>query len=226
MPISTALVERLTREGVWDPEVEKATEAFWYHTIDQLRDERMRSVMTAIVEKDIPRQFFIAPASSSGKNHVPWQNGRTGLVRHVTEMAIGIWRIGQSFPELTDATQTLSVEAGDTLLAGVVLHDAWKGGIPWQEYTHTDHHAFAAHAWKQATRNAWLPPAIVENVFTAIWWHGGRWTPGWDGKLETLGTRTNIYAQILHTCDMVYSDTNFRALFQSREISMNPVRKR
>lgn len=226
MPVSPLVVERLTREGVWDPVLERAAQAFWYHAVDQLQDERIRAVVTGLLEREIAWQFFLAPASSSGRNHTAWQNGSAGLVRHVTEMAIGIWRIAQAFPECADARGMPSPAAMDMLLTGVILHDAWKGGVPWEDQTHPDHHAFAARAWKTAAQQAWLPPATIENVYTAIWWHGGRWTPGWDGNPETLGTRTNVYANVLHLCDMVYSDTNLPHLFAPAEIPLAPVRKR
>jgi hypothetical protein len=114
----------------------------------------------------------------------------------------------------------------DILLASIVLHDAFKGGVPWENRTVPHHHMLAAKAWKEVAGNAWLEPIIVENVFTAISWHAGRWTPEWDGRMETLETRRNVYAAVLHHCDMVYSDTNLNLLYQPVDIPRTPLRKR
>lgn len=220
------IAERLQHEGAWSEVVAKTLAAFWFHSVDAVQDARVRAVLAELLTARVPWQFFIAPASSTGKNHPSWQNPTSGLLRHVTEMAVGIWRIAQAYPELTDANALPSPHAMDILLASVVLHDAFKGGVPWENRTVPNHHALAAEAWREAAGNAWLEPMIVENVSTAIRWHAGRWTPEWDGRMETLGTRKNVYAAVLHHCDMVYSDTNLNLLYQPVDIPLTSLRKR
>ncbi len=218
--------ERIRAAHAWAPDVAEGLRIFWTHTIDVLTDERIRIVVAELFAASVPWQFFTAPASSSGKNHPAWQNPVGGLARHVTEMAIGMWRIAQIFPELTDASAEPTPQAMDILLTSVALHDAYKGGVPWEHRTSPEHHALATRAWKEAAGGAWLEPAVIENVATAIWWHAGRWTPGWDGIVDTLPTRTNVYATALHICDMVYSDTNLNLLFQPIPIPRDGVRRR
>lgn len=223
------LVQRLHQDGrvrAGDMRVHASLTAFLFHAVEPMFDDRIRGIVTTLLLERVPWQFFLAPASTTGANHPAWQNPRCGLLRHVTEMSVGIWRIAQAYPELTDKTMMPLPVPMSILLAAVILHDSFKGGIPWENRTIRDHHVLAANAWKEAADRAGLESELRDDVHAAIWWHGGRWTPGWDGTPETLGTRTNIYAAVLHHCDMVYSDTNLNLLYTPIEILLKRVRRR
>lgn len=207
---------RLKEQGVLSELVEQRLQELWHYTIERICDKKVKATIVYLLEKVVPWQFFVAPASSSGKYHPSWQLTPGGLVRHTTELCIGIHRHVQQFPELTDEKCVPLPVVFDTLLAAGVLHDAFKNGLPWGEQTdYENHHRIAADQWRKAASKFSVPADIIENAAAAIYWHAGRWTPGWTLKLHQ---ERNIYARVLHDMDMAFSNLGLDLMFKAKDL--------
>ena len=197
--------------------VEQRLEELWTFTVERISDERIKAAVVYLLEEVVSWQFFSVPSSSSKQFHPSWQVTDGGLVRHTTELCIGLHRHLQQFPELTDENCVPLPEVFDTLLAAGILHDAFKNGLPWGEKTdYENHHRIAAEKWSEAAEKFGVPEDIRVNAAEAIFWHAGRWTPGWT--LEIYQQRC-IYARVLHDMDMAFSNVDLDAMYEAKPIS-------
>lgn len=216
------IVEKLRSNGITDDLVFQRLGELWGVAVGAITDERVKAAVIYLLEEEVAWQFFAAPASSSGKFHPSWQCTPGGLARHTTEMCVGLRRHIQQFPELTDGNCAPLSKSLDTLLAAVALHDAYKNGLPWGEKTdYLDHHRLASEKWKGAAERLKVPKDILENAAEAIFWHAGRWTPGWTLEIDK---KLGVYARVVHTMDMVFSDMNLDRLFEAKSLQL-PLRR-
>ena len=207
---------KLREKGVLSNLVEQRLKELWTWAVERISDERVKAAVVYLLEEVVPWQFFVAPASSSKKYHPSWQVTPGGLVRHTTELCVGLHRHVQQFPELTDENYVPLPKVLDTLLAASIPHDAFKNGLPWGEETdYENHHRIAAEQWLGAAAKFDVPEDIRAHAAEAIFWHAGRWTLGWN---PTFHKRRSIYAQILHTMDMVFSDVKLDVMYEAKPI--------
>ena len=209
--------DRLRNKGALSDLVEERLEELWMHAVERIADDRIKAAVVYLLEEVVPWQFFVAPASSSSQFHPNWQVTAGGLVRHTTELCIGLHRHLQQFPELTDEKCVPLPKVFDTLLAAGILHDAFKNGLPWGEKTdYENHHRIAAEKWSEAAEKFGVPEDIRKNATEAIFWHAGRWTPGWTIGLHN---QRSIYARVLHNMDMAFSNVDLTLMFEAKHIS-------
>lgn len=218
------ILAKLKQQGALSNEVKQRLSEFWFHCVEKISDKRIKAAVVYLLEEVVPWQFFVAPASSSAKFHPSWQVRPGGLVRHTTEMCIGVGRQLQQYEELTDEQCNPLPMTQDILLAASGLHDTFKNGSPWGDKTdYQNHHRLAAEKWNKAAEKFGVPTNIKEAVYEAIFWHAGRWTTEWrPGKLEEL----SIYARILHTVDMFSSDYNLDLMYEAKPIPKKRSAKR
>ncbi len=214
--ISSLIKRKLEIGNYWCAEMEKALSAFWFHSVEQIVSVSVRDVVVHILEEKASERFFVDPSSSTKKNHPSWQNKISGLLRHVTEMCIGVWRIAQAFPQLNKSNPQAPI--ADILLPSIILHDAFKNGLPWGDKTDPRHHEIAAYIWLDCAHSAQIDCFISNQVHQCIWWHAGRFTPNFG---ETL--LKNDYIAVMHLCDMVYSDNNLNLLYSPKDIILQPA---
>lgn len=196
--------------------VERRLEELWTWAVERISDDRVRAAVIYLLEEVVPWQFFVAPASSSGRYHPSWQVEPGGLVRHTTELCIGLHRHLQQFPKLTDENYVPLPKVFDTLLAAGSLHDAFKNGLPWREETdYENHHRIATEKWLEAAAKFRVPEDIRTNAADAIFWHAGRWTPGWTLELHE---QRSIFARILHDMDMAFSNVDLNLMYKAKPI--------
>lgn len=208
---------RLRNESALSDLVEERLEELWAYAVERIADNRVKAAVVYLLEEVVPWQFFVAPASSSSQFHPSWQVTAGGLVRHTTELCIGLHRHLQQFPELTDEKCVPLPGVFDTLLAAGILHDGFKNGLPWGEKTdYENHHRIAAEMWSKATEKFGVPGDIRKNAAEAIFWHAGRWTPGWT--IESHNQR-GIYARVMHDMDMAFSNVDLDLMFKAKHIT-------
>lgn len=207
---------KLKDNNALNGDVEQRLRELWVYAVERICDTRIRAVVVHLLEETVPWQFFIAPAASSSQFHPSWQVAPAGLVRHTIELCLGLHRHAQQFPELTDENYVPLRKVFDTLLVAGILHDAFKNGLPWGEKTdHENHHRIAAEMWSEAAETFEVPEDIRKNAAEAIFWHAGRWTPGWTPELHK---QRGIYARILHDMDMVFSNVDLDLIFTAKPI--------
>lgn len=191
-------------------------EELWTWAVERITDERVKAAVVYLLKEVVPWQFFVAPASSSKQYHPSWQVTPGGLVRHTTELCIGLHRHLQQFPELTDEKYVPLPKVFDTLLAAGILHDTFKNGLPWGEKTdYENHHRLAAEQWSEAAERFGVPEETRKNAAEAIFWHAGRWTPNWTPELYQ---QRSIYARIIHDMDMAFSNVDLDGMYEAKPI--------
>lgn len=208
--------EKLREQNALNDLVEQRLKELWTWAVERISDEKVKAAVVCLLEEVVPWQFFVAPASSSKQYHPSWQVTDGGLVRHTTESCIGLYRHLQQFPELTDEKCVPLPRVFDTLLAADILHDAFKNGLPWKgETDYQNHHRIAAEQWSCAAEKFGVPEDIRQNAAEAIFWHAGRWTPGWTPELHK---QRSIYARILHDMDMAFSNVDLDGMYEAKPI--------
>lgn len=143
--------------------------------------ERMLSFTKTAYRVCVPLQFYILPASSSGKYHPPYSLGIGGLVRHTKAAMI----IAQELFPLYHFTQ----KEEDLILAALALHDVAKPSKT---------HPIEVEALLDPIMDDYF--SEVEKVIPLIESHMGQWDL--YGKLPQ--PRSTIQ-QFVHLCDYLAS---------------------
>ncbi|MEM4271501.1 MAG: HD domain-containing protein [Candidatus Pacearchaeota archaeon] len=114
--------------------LERARKALYFQ-IEKIKDEEIKQFVCSGLS-NAPHEFWICPASSSGKYH-PCENlGLSGLIRHTIKCVA----VSEEFCDFMNFSEI----DRDIVIAASILHDIKKGGEPWGEHTHPEHPRIAA----------------------------------------------------------------------------------
>jgi hypothetical protein len=116
--------------------------------LNLIKSEKIRKFVEKALEM-APKEFWIAPCSSSGKYHPPEDQVKGGTIIH-SRKAI---QVALSLFNFFDITDQLTK---DQIIAACILHDIQKNGIPWSDKTNYEHGPIAAK---------WLVSEVMENKF-------------------------------------------------------------
>lgn len=142
-----------------------------------------------------PMDFFLQPASMSGKWHQGYELGVGGLVRH-TIAAMDVART--LFP-----TYSFSEEEEDAIISALALHDLAKPSKT---------HPIEVEAILEPMKDQWY--LEVETVVSLIETHHGQWD--YYGKMPRPKTPSQ---QFVHLCDYIASRKNIAVdIFYKEEI--------
>ncbi len=169
-----------------------------------IKDDEVRDITTNLIEK-LPDYYFEIPASSTGKYHPNYAQGKGGLVRH-TKAAVGI------------ANQLLQLEMyqdlkrdKDAIIAALILHDGLKNGEEHSEYTKSEHPILMANFIKKNTENQKIANKISDLVLT----HMGQWNTAYKSTEEIMPKPKTESQKFVHLCDYLASrkslEYNFNA---------------
>lgn len=123
--------------------------------------------------------FWLAPCSSSGKYHPPFdQITPGGIVNHVLVATYFVEQGIRRYPEFTDENYQPNPRWLDLARAATMLHDIAKCGIPWGEHTVANHGHLGAEFLKKLRSFQQLDPADQRIITTGVRWHMGRWEEG------------------------------------------------
>lgn len=149
--------------------------------------------------KNVDKEFYTAPSSKSGMFHPADEINTGGLALHTARVVQMGEHLGEFF----------GLDAGekDVLRAGLVLHDAVKGGDPWKGYSN-EHGELAGkfimglNGPEEAKKGA----AQIANNHMALWRQKDDGTPNPavpDNKMDMiasladyLAARDNIYVDV------------------------------
>jgi hypothetical protein len=178
----------------------------------------MRTALTYFMAEVAPWTFYVNPASSTGRNHPAWQGKRGGIVRNTVECCVGVDRQLQIYPDLTDGNFQPKPEARDIVLTATILSDTFKYGEEIIEVSASskidrNHGRIAAERWRAEARRYSLHQKTADEIYEAIYWHTGRFTPEWPP-----GNGMSLYAAITHQIDMVFSDNCLGLLFEAKGV--------
>lgn len=186
--------------------------------VDQIQDQRIREATRAVL-RAAPLQFWVGPASSTGKHHLPEQNYMGGLLYHCLELAKPSDHFIRMFPQMTERRgRKVHSEWMDGLLAVVLTHDSWKGWVygGWGRHTQAHHPFLSALAWGEigpqygvdeihmplGSRGCSDISALIV-IVEALYLHSGRWTPEVRNTLDDSLDEMTPLGLLVHTLDMI-----------------------
>lgn len=164
---------------------------------------------------DVPKYFFVVPASSTGKYHPDYALGEGGLVRHTKAAAL----IGNILRTINPCRlEPLDL---DCAIAAIILHDTRKCGMTDElnlPHSRFDHPKLAAYAVRNNfetidkccpydsigfTREECLD--IHERIASMIESHMGQWNTSKYSPGITLNVPASPSQFFVHMCDYLAS---------------------
>lgn len=150
--------------------------------IDTIGDIGLRKLVLKFFEEEVLEDFNEWPASSTGKYHPYYSNGKHGLVRHtLAAMEFATQNMMGGVP-----ANRLSNARKDEIRAAILLHDAYKFGEPvdyrrkqasGKIYTERNHGIIAASRFYEFAKGSGLPASKykkrIENICCGIAKHMG-----------------------------------------------------
>ncbi len=147
--------------------------------------------------KTVPKEFYSAPSSSSGRYHPADEINKGGLVLHTCRVVAMAKHVGDYYG--------VSQQESDILRAGLILHDSCKGGEPWNGYAKDHGDVAAAHIAKTEGSNTPEAKLIIQVAAN----HMAQWSQNADGsrcprppanKLDQIAS----YADYIAAQDNIY----------------------
>lgn len=177
--------------------------SLWEQGIERISDTDLKEAVKFYYGCIIPEEFFVAPASTSGK-HPHWHNRPGGIIRHLTECCLKADRAlkGAGYVDKNDRVDPL---ARDIVLAATMITDTFKNGSPWEKSTVKNHGEIAAFWWRHTAKNR-VDDGISEQIANAVHYHYGRYTPVPKGDKQIVLADLPRLTQIVHRLDMDSSD--------------------
>ena len=149
---------------------------FFFIVLDLIVNEDLRMMVKSYLEESVPEYFWEIGASSSGKFHPAFSQGKGGLVRHtkaVVMFAEELLRMS-SYAFMRD-------EYKDYVIAACLVHDTAKYGVKEYDKAEYKNHAPAA----AVAFDTWcisLDYDCSEFLLNAIASHMGQWSTDRDDR--------------------------------------------
>ena len=167
-----------------------------------------------------PQYFYHVAASSTGKYHPAYSLGEGGLIRHTKAVVM----FAQQLLGLEHNKAKFTADERDVIIAACILHDSFKHGTAYSQYTVADHSVVAAdYIINTATENSDFIMKIAEGVRS----HMGEWNTDRSGKVIMPKPTTEIQ-KFVHECDYLASRKNiivqFANPYNPAEYEENPCK--
>ena len=134
-----------------------------YEEVNKIRSLDILKFTTEALSQ-APKEFWVAPSSSSGKHHPPEDQGRGGLVTHTIKSIIVAKELLRFY------SMNISYYE-DLVISAMSLHDILKNGKPWGKKTDY-RHGYLAYEWLKE----WFKGCNgKEEILNAIRYHMSRW---------------------------------------------------
>tara|TARA_Y100000310_G_C20652310_1_gene800111 strand:+ start:1267 stop:1974 length:708 start_codon:yes stop_codon:yes gene_type:complete len=128
----------------------------FYSLVDQISNPDLQHFCTNALQ-EAAQQFWIAPSSSTGRNHPPEDSGTSGLIRHLI-------KAGEVTKQVARREDFTPYEK-DMALAATLLHDIRKNGHEWGESTDYRHGLLGAEYLQEfKLRDGTAKQIIVDTV--------------------------------------------------------------
>ncbi len=213
------IAETLRAKSVFDGTVERELAALWEYGVLRVSDSRLKPALIYFLQAEAPWTFFVYGASATGKNHPYWQRERAGM-RNTTECCLVIDRQLRAYPEFTDEKFNVLSGHRDIVLIATILSDTFKAGSGEDDEGQLSSQgsdpkqgAVAAQRWNNVARHFQIESHVRDSIYEAIYWHLGRFTPGWNRDI-----RLSAYTEVTHRIDMFMSDKNLEILFDPKKL--------
>lgn len=160
----------------------------------------------------LPDYFFEVGASSTGKYHPAFSQGKGGLVRH-TKVAV---RIAHELFE-NECVNNFTDREKDLMIFSLVVHDGLKHGLVHNEYTQGNHPLLISNFIKENKDKLNLKDEDIEFICNCVEKHMGQWTKDYQGN-EILERPTSKYERFVHMCDYLSSKKFLDVKFENDKI--------
>jgi hypothetical protein len=203
---------RLEVVNAWNPELAALLQRLWQYGVNGIHELGLRALVDEFLQERVPVQFYLEPASHSGKHHPTWQNREHGTLLSIVESCVLVPPMAVAVPALVDRNRQPISLAVDVALAATLISDTFKvddDGKP----TKAQHGRCAAEAWTEfalARRRTY--PEIVKRAAEASFWHYGIFSPEW---IE--GTVFSPETQLVHIVDLATSLKALEIIYDSRK---------
>jgi hypothetical protein len=218
-----SLQTSLGARGLWISVVEDRLVEFNRLCLSQVRDDTLRNVVTACLAERVPPDFYLAPGSSSGKNHPCWQKEPCGILLNTVECCIGIDRKMRIYPELMDASGSPSSKERDIIYAATLLSDTFKPEDYDKQWSQWNHHQRAAEEFQRFAFDRSLDESWIQPITEAIFWHSGRFTPNREDEILNPRFTLSLTSFITHELDMDFSNRSLDEIFVRKGASQNEL---
>lgn len=148
----------------------------------------------------LPDYFFEVGASSTGKYHPAYAQGKGGLLRH-TKAAVRIAVELLNDPAIGDK---YSREEKDLMIMALILHDGLKHGLEQSKYVLFEHPLLISKYIYDNKEKLELTDEEISFVRSVIETHMGPWTTDYQGN-EVLQKPKTKYQNFVHLCDFLAS---------------------
>lgn len=162
--------------------------------LDYIQNNEVKDITKNLIGQ-LPDYYFEIPASSTGKHHPNYAQGKGGLVRHTqaaVRIAIELLRL-----EMYEDLQ----KDKDLIIAALILHDGLKNGEEYSEHTKSEHPILASNFIKNNTENQGIANKIADLVLT----HMGQWNTEYKSTKEIMPKPTTKAQKFVHLCDYLAS---------------------
>ena len=133
---------------------------------DFMKEIAVKTLMAA------PKEFWSAPASSSGKYHAEDERAAGGLVLHEKKVVKYAHYFAQE-PDCWDEMKANNYIAYDGLIVAALLHDCVKSGNPWGAQTVSNHPDLASELVIKVNGATLYTRAIARTIKTHMGWKWG-----------------------------------------------------
>ncbi len=221
MPIDflASIESTLRARGIWSAVIHERLVEFNRLCLAQISDEPLREIIIAFLVEKVPVDFYVAPASSSGRNHPSWQSSAGGILLNTAECCIGIDRKMRIYPELADAVGKPLPKERDIIYAATILSDTFKPedyGKQWSEWSH---HKRAAEEFVPFALSRGLDASRIDPIKDAIFWHLGRFTPSREKDMLNPRVTLTPTSFITHELDMDFSNRSLDEVFTRKGVA-------
>lgn len=173
---------------------------YFKEELEHISDEHKNLAGCLIAE--LPDYYFEIAASSTGKYHPSYTNGKGGLVRHTkaaVRIAIELLRL-----EMYQALAPYK----DHIIIALMLHDGWKHGLlkedgTYAQYTKAEHPKICAE-WIMTQTNL-ADEQTLKTIADLVWTHMGQWNMGYNNGLIFAPKPSTMGQCFVHLCDYLAS---------------------
>lgn len=172
------------------------------HELNLIQNPDVRKFAIKCVE-NTPDYFYTVAASSTGKYHPEFSLGDGGLIRHTKAVCL----IAQELLGLEHNRAKFNPTERDLIIVAAILHDSFKHGKEFSQYTIADHPAVAS----SFVRDMGLKELPDEQqpfaylIAEAILTHMGEWNVDYKTKKEIMPKPTSDMQIFVHECDLLAS---------------------
>ena len=152
----------------------KYSPAIFEQFITLIGDAKLQSAVREALD-NTPPEFWVHPASKTGKYHPHQSLGEGGLIRHTMRAVTFFIRIRPKDPQ---GTFSLTEEEYWCGIAALILHDC-------QKHTYKMHCSNAAHFAKSYLEKWEVDRRLLVKVVLAINKHQGPWSDGMKGEFTS-----------------------------------------